>query len=465
MCSVEFIYMRMKLTRRRKRINRRRHHIQLGGIPVFAGAQGCVFKPALKCTHQPRNPNDGNISKLEQKESAESEMREYDQIKQHLKQIPNYQNYFSMNATLCEPDPLEPHDLVKFDDVCTNMHALNINSANVNANLSKLRMINMPDLGIDLKVWIEQAPFNAGRLRKLNDHVSNLLIRAIAPMNRLGVIHNDLKSENVMIDENNHSRIIDWGLAGVTTPEQVIPARHFMNNPVTFNRPFSTMVISRETCELYSKYLRTATMATTATMTLERMKEFTGAIYKKYTELFDISGFNYLQYTFKSMFGATTPELLMDTVSTYNAEILHHFSDRARGEFRLNEYFSNVYRFNTDVWGVMSVFYSMFMLPRKMFIMSDAAHADMLSRYRSLFRTGVFARGHERMNVSRIVQHLRQISDAVSNAVRSRSKKKRTVRFNLHLNHPQFRSKSMKRVPTPHPGMGMGGNVLYGTIA
>ena len=172
MCSVEFIYMRMKLTRRRKRINRRRHHIQLGGIPVFAGAQGCVFKPALKCTHQPRNPNDGNISKLEQKESAESEMREYDQIKQHLKQIPNYQNYFSMNATLCEPDPLEPHDLVKFDDVCTNMHALNINSANVNANLSKLRMINMPDLGIDLKVWIEQAPFNAGRLRKLNDHVS-----------------------------------------------------------------------------------------------------------------------------------------------------------------------------------------------------------------------------------------------------------------------------------------------------
>jgi hypothetical protein len=165
------------------------------------------------------------------------------------------------------------------------------------------------------------------------------------------------------------------------------------------------------------------------------------------------------------MFGATTPELLMDTVSTYNAEILHHFSDRARGEFRLNEYFSNVYRFNTDVWGVMSVFYSMFMLPRKMFIMSDAAHADMLSRYRSLFRTVVFARGHERMNVSRIVQHLRQISDAVSNAVRSRSKKKRTVRFNLHLNHPQFRSKSMKRVPTPHPGMGMGGNVLYGTIA
>jgi hypothetical protein len=225
------------------------------------------------------------------------------------------------------------------------------------------------------------------------------------------------------------------------------------------------MVISRETCEIYSKYLRTATTATATT--LERMKEFTGAIYKKYTETFDINGFNYMQYTFKSMFGATTSEMLIDTVSTYNAEILHHFTDRTRGEFRLNEYFSRVYRYNTDVWGVMSVFYSLFMLPRKSFIMSDAAHADMLRRYRSLFRTVVFARGYERMNVSHIVQHLRQISDAVSNAPRSRSKKKRTVRFNLNLNpQSQSRSKSMKRVPTPHPimgnlGMGMGGNVFY----
>jgi len=453
-----------KLTRRRRRGNN--VHIQTGGIPIFSGAQGCVFKPALKCTHQPRNPNDGNISKLEEKESAESEMREYDQIKQYLKQIPNYQTYFSMNATLCEPDPLDPRDLANFDDVCTNMHPLKINAANVNFNLRKLRMINMPDLGIDLKVWMEQAPFNAGRLRKLNDHVSNLLIRAVVPMNQLGVIHNDLKSENVMIDRTNHSRIIDWGLAGITTPEQVIPVHHFMNNPVTFNRPFSTMVISRDTRDLHSNYLRTMPTNTTTTMTLERMKEFTSTIYKKYTEMFDINGFNYLQHVFKSMFGATTTAMLMDAVATYNAEILHHFTDQTSRTFKLDEYFSKVYRYNTDVWGLMSVFYSIFMMPRKSFIMSDAAHADMLRRYRVLFRTVVFARGHERMNVSHIVQHLRQISHAVSNAPRSRSKKKRTVRFNLHLNlnpTPKSTHPLIDRIPTPHP-INLGGNVFYDRI-
>jgi hypothetical protein len=41
-----------------------------------------------------------------------------------------------------------------------------INAANVNASLSQLRMINMPDLGIDLHDWLGKAPFDAGRLHR-----------------------------------------------------------------------------------------------------------------------------------------------------------------------------------------------------------------------------------------------------------------------------------------------------------
>jgi hypothetical protein len=143
--------------------------------------------------------------------------------------------------------------------------------------------------------------------------------------------------------------------------------------------------------------------------------------------------------------------MLMDTVATYNAEILYHFTDRTGLKFRLDEYFSKVYRYNTDVWGLMSVFYSIFMMPRKSFIMSDASHADMLRRYRSLFRTVVFANGHERMNVLHIVQQLRQISDAVSSA-RHRTQKKRTVRvrFNFNMNpKPNANHKTIARVATP----------------
>lgn len=424
----------------------RRNHgnrTQNGGTPIFAGAQGCVFRPALKCNDRPRNDNDGAVSKLEERINAEAEMREYEQIKQHLMQINNYKKYFSVQASLCEPDALEPRDLHRFDDVCINfkMQGLNISAANINDNLSKLRMINMPDLGIDLTQWMNQTALDANRIRKLNEHVSNLLVHAVGPMNRLGVIHNDLKSENIMMDWNNDSRIIDWGLAGISTATQVIPARHFMRNPVTFNRPFSTMVISPEVMELYSSSVLKP-MTHTRDLTVGDIKPFTRLIYKTYISDYDDSSYKYLQYIFKSMFGGDDA-MLMDAVATYTAEVLHHFTDHDTRTFRLNEYFSNVYRHNTDVWGLMSVFYTIFMLPRNRFVMSYAAHADMLNRYRTLFRTVVFANGHKRMNVAHIVQTLRQIgADA---KIRSQ---KRTVRFNLT---PARTRNSIKRVPTPYP--------------
>lgn len=440
-----------KMIKKRGKMTRRNHgnrgnhgnRTQKGGIPIFAGAQGCVFKPALKCNDQPRNDNDGTVSKLEERINAEAEMREYEQIKQYLMQIKDYPQYFSVQAHLCEPDALEPRDLHKFDDVCINfkMQGLNISAANVNDNLGKLRMINMPDLGIDLTQWMDQSAINADRICKLNEHVSNLLIHAVGPMNRLGVIHNDLKSENIMIDRNNHSRIIDWGLAGISTASQVIPVRHFMRNPVTFNRPFSTMVISPEVMELYSSSVLKP-MTHTRDLTVDDIKHFTRSTYKKYITAYDDAGYKYLQYIFKSMFGGDDA-MLMDAVATYTAEVLHHFTDHDTRTFRLNDYFSNVYRHNTDVWGLMSVFYALFMLPRNRFAMSDAAHADMLNRYRTLFRTVVFANGHKRMNVAHIVQTLQQIGAAAK--IRSQ---KRTVRFNLTQSRPRS---SIKRIPTPYP--------------
>ena len=434
-----------------KRMTRRRHdHSQTGGVPIFAGAQGCVFRPALKCKGRARNYHDGNISKLGDMKSIEDELREYSQIKERLMRITHHDNYFGMRASMCHPDALDHHDLANFDSVCINMPRLNITAANVNANLGKLRMLNMPDLGIDLKKWMDQTAFDAPRIRQLNDHISTLLIRAVGPMNRVGVIHNDLKSENVMMDAAGNARIIDWGLSGISTEQHVIPPRHFMNNPVTFNRPFSTMMISPSMCKLYES----AVLSTSSEPPMEQIKHFTLEVYKRYNEAFDSDIYKYFQYAITSIFGLSEKdagELLVDMVATYNAEILYHFTDRTNRTFRLNDYFSTVYRYNTDVWGLMSVFYSMFMMPRNRFIMSDKAYEEMLRRYRGLFRTVVFANGDKRMNVSHIVQQLRHINNAIGN-IRST---KKTVRFKDRNSNSNNRNKSIKRVPTPYPHPGV----------
>jgi serine/threonine protein kinase len=409
-----------------------------------------VFDPALKCKHRSRDIHDDTVSKLGYTQSAEFEMREYEQIRQFITQIKNYDKYFNMRASVCEPDALGPEDLAGFNDVCHLFTETSIDASNVNANLDKLRAINMPNLGTDLKGWMEQSPLDAHRLRRLNDHISELLVRAVVPMNRLGVMHHDLKSENLMMDRAGANvRIIDWGLAGIATPQAPIPERYFMNNPVTFNRPFSTMLVSDD--------LRIAPAP-------EEVAPFVAKLYREYRDLAPI-GHTYYTYIFEAMFGLPAEaanRMVNAAVERYNADILRHYTDHGRREFRLHDYFSNVYRYNTDVWGTLTVFYSMFMMPRSHFILPDAVYHDMLRRYRALFTTSVFVNGHLRMNVQHIVGQLRQISEAITkHKAQSRSRfksnakpktMKKMVRFNLGTRRQSNpRRIHMQRVPTPYP--------------
>ena len=164
------------------------------------------------------------------------------------------------------------------------------------------------------------------------------------------------------------------------------------------------------------------------------------------------------------MFGLPTEaasRMVNAAVEKYNADILRHYTDHGRREFRLHDYFSNVYRYNTDVWGTLSVFYSVFMLPRSHYILPDAVYHDMLRRYRALFITSVFVNGHLRMNVPHIVDQLRQISEAITKSkhkVQTRFKSnakvktvKKTVRFNLGTRRQGNPRLHMQRVPTPYP--------------
>jgi serine/threonine protein kinase len=436
----------VKKTRRKK-----------GGKPVFAGAQGCVFSPSLKCKDRPRNLNDGAISKLGYREGSESELREQERIMQHIKKIRNHAKYFSVHASLCEPDALSPDDLVGFNETCANFDNDDINASNVNQNLDKLRAINMPHLGEDLKVWMEKSKMDAHRMRQLNDRISDLLVHAIGPMNQQGVIHNDLKSENLMMNNANPNvRVIDWGLAGIATPQHPIPEHHFMNNPVTFNRPFSTMLISRDIDALYHEFISRLP----AKFEPEQLEPFISDLYNIYQKMAP-TGHAYFTYIFKTMFKLNTEMatlVLKSTLERYNAKILYHFTNAANRKFKLHDYFNKVYRFNTDVWGVLSVFYSMFMLPRDHFMMPDSTYDAMLQQYRALFRTTVFANGHKRMNVQSIVQQLRKINNTVAAAARNKTVKK-MVRFdtnaNANANANATQTGHMHRVPTPHPLKGL----------
>ena len=185
-----------------------------GGEALTSGGFGCIFKPALKCKNS--NERTTGVSKMSLEKYGKAEINEIQQIKDKLKTIKDYQKYFLLDTDICEPDKLTNEDLDNFDTKCYALTRFNINSSNVNNKLNTLTILNMPDSGIDLKDWLlSDNIITKEKIFILNETICILLKNAIRPMNEKGVIHNDLKDSNILIDKNLDARIIDWGLSGV----------------------------------------------------------------------------------------------------------------------------------------------------------------------------------------------------------------------------------------------------------
>ena len=223
-----------------------------GGEVIASGGFGCIFKPALKCKDSKKR-KDG-VSKMSIKKYGIQEMKEIIQIKNKLKHIPNYGKLYLLDIQVCEPDKLTQTDLINFDKKCSALTRYNINEQNVNDNLDKLNIINMPYGGISLREWLlEGATINVDKIKQLNQMVVHLLKNAIVPMNNSLVIHNDLKDQNVLVDSELNTRIIDWGLAAVVK-NNAIPDEVW-NRPLQFNTPFSAMIFTDRFKKAYTDSL------------------------------------------------------------------------------------------------------------------------------------------------------------------------------------------------------------------
>ena len=266
----------------------------IGGIPIYPGGYSCVFKPQLKCKTRTkkikktdlknginRRHNNGNkgISKLLFKKYADIEMRNIEHFYNALKKIPKSHKYFLFTrTTACRPAKISPRDLRGFDEMCTNFTSHDVNESNINSPsvIRSLKLINMPDAGISINEWLflkdkdAVTPLNLTRLKAFNKVVSKLIVNAIVPMNRQGVIHNDMKEDNILIKDVNPSpnhniktntktipvpTIIDWGISGISTRNELIP-EIIMNRYISISNPFSSVLFTMEFTKNYSEFLK-----------------------------------------------------------------------------------------------------------------------------------------------------------------------------------------------------------------
>ena len=305
--------MRIKTTKKNKKM--------IGGIPVYPGGYSCVFKPQLKCKKTKtrkikkidgkKNKNNGNngVSKLLFKKHADIEMRNIEHFYNALKKIPKSHKYFLFTkTTTCPPAKISKRDLQGFDEMCTNFTSHDVNESNINTPsvIRSLKLINMPNAGVSVNEWLFYIEKNntiltvvttltTSRIKAFNKLISKLILHAIAPMNRQGVIHNDMKEDNILIKVSTKNAkiipvptIIDWGISGISTHHEPIP-EIIMNRYISISNPFSSILFTTEFSKNYSDFLKKnditdIRMMRNDSIFQQKLRDFSLEQYLKYKE-------------------------------------------------------------------------------------------------------------------------------------------------------------------------------------
>jgi serine/threonine protein kinase len=340
-----------------------------GGKAIDAGSYGCVFKPALKCDDNNKIPyNENNISKLMFKKDGESEIKEIKKIEQYIKNIPNNEKYFLVaNTYTCNPAPItQKEDLKTFDEKCGLFTKRDIDSYNVNENLNKLELINMPNGGLSIERFVLrllEMPDKYITFIKLNNALIQLLINGIVPINKLGVNHFDVKSANILFSPDGNARLIDWGLAGnndgVTIPDEI------KDRSFAFNMPFSDVLfnsyIKKWLPDEFNKIKASRNFRDSKDGQKELLKVIAvNLINKSIQETsdghYDYITSNILHDIYKIYADRNSYNRLDYNVLTYNVlieyiqAVLMNFVDD-NGNFDSIKYFYEVFSPNADVWG------------------------------------------------------------------------------------------------------------------
>ena len=182
---------------------------------IGSGAYGCIIRPAFEYPDTKDTPSDDTssykkVSKLLRNEQAKDEIDKINEICPILKKITNSKNYFIPNdsVTGIKFDKIE-HQSFTNTEKCKNIKDIK----DITDNPENFTIIQQLDGGKDLNSYILANINNEDNIKILNTKICNLIKHGVVEMNKKNVLHLDIKPENILIDENNEVRIIDWGFA------------------------------------------------------------------------------------------------------------------------------------------------------------------------------------------------------------------------------------------------------------
>lgn len=228
---------------------------------IGEGSFGCVLRPPLEC-----DSYDGKMSKEQHKTqfvsklmkdySAEDEMAIINSILPYVKKIKNYKDYFLVEDTsLCNVKELTDKQLKEYEKKCGFL-SRDVKKSELNRLIreQKMKLLNIKYGGITLHDYTPRIYDEGKYFVELNKKLIDLINNAIVPLNKYGMIHNDVKNNNIVVHREKGElkvRLIDWGLnfeydLSKSDKELVEDFKYGLSNVFQYNVPPTCYIFSKE---------------------------------------------------------------------------------------------------------------------------------------------------------------------------------------------------------------------------
>jgi serine/threonine protein kinase len=394
-----------------------------GGNILASGGFGCVFSPALKCKDE-STVKEGTISKLMIEKYTTQEYDKIVNIREKLNHIPNYESYFLLkDFTVCQPAKLSATDLSNFTSKCKALKKNGIKKNNINNQLDKLLILNMPNGGLPVDDYIQKkGSFN--KLLTTNELLIQLLENGILKMNDANVYHCDIKDSNVLVDSSNQKqikmRLIDWGLATEYVPFQNNPfPKSWRNRPLQFNVPFSVILFTDDFITKYTEYIQKGGKIVENDLRpfiidyiYDWFKERGPGHYRFINEIMYILFEKELpNISENEKYKLIENEFTLSYLINYLTQILIHFTKfREDGTLNLREYLDNVFINIVDIWGFISIYVPLLQIFHVNYKQLTAEQMKIFELLKHIFIHYLYSPRIEPIKINDLTKDLRKLS-------------------------------------------------------
>lgn len=404
-----------------------------GGEAFARGGFGCLFRPALKCKTSETPPN--YVSKLSLKKDAEREYDYISSIKKRLENLPkDVKEYLLLyNIEMCDPRPLTEEDKKNMDTICEkNLKRINdkdsaqtISSANINNNLEKFKILNMPELGMAMNDYIEKTNISPTDLIKINNIIIEYVTNVIPNLYKQGVVHGDIKTENMMFKLNDMTMpvLIDWGLSFVTDEGSKEAPKALYDLATQWHHPFSSFLFRKSLVEEYNIFVEKlkengmeVTRDTVLPYALSIYSNFITQHSSQFMSLYEIF-YNMYMEDFMKYFNKSEIlneeylimyNITLNYIIQYILDVLITYTINYKLD--LGKFFNEVYIKNADIWGVMSIFYDLFQKKKEGFNLTDKEYKIYTHMVLNVMLENIFKNGSKVIDITKLVNDIKKLN-------------------------------------------------------